>query len=73
MMATGGVITPGVEPGSPQFTLEELKAGAEEAHKAGRKIAAHAQGNEGIKNSLRAGFDTIEHGIHLDRLILAMM
>jgi imidazolonepropionase-like amidohydrolase len=66
MMATGGVITQGVEPGSPQFTLEELKAGAEEAHKAGRKIAAHAQGNEGIKNSLRAGFDTIEHGIFLD-------
>ena len=66
MMATGGVITQGVEPGSPQFTLEELKAGAEEAHKAGRKIAAHAQGNEGIKNSLSAGFDTIEHGIFLD-------
>jgi len=66
MMATGGVITQGVEPGSLQFTLEELKAGAEEAHKAGRKIAAHAQGNEGIKNSLRAGFDTIEHGIFLD-------
>ena len=66
MMATGGVITQGVEPGSPQFTLEELKAGAEEAHKAGRKIAAHAQGQEGIKDSLRAGFDTIEHGIFLD-------
>jgi imidazolonepropionase-like amidohydrolase len=66
MMATGGVITQGVEPGSPQFTLEELKAGAEEAHKAGRKIAAHAQGNEGIKNSFSAGFDTIEHGIFLD-------
>ena len=66
MMSTGGVITQGVEPGSPQFTFEELKAGAEEAHKAGRKIAAHAQGNEGIKNSLRAGFDTIEHGIFLD-------
>jgi len=66
MMSTGGVITQGVEPGSPQFTLEELKAGVEEAHKAGRKIAAHAQGNEGIKNSLRAGFDTIEHGIFLD-------
>ena len=66
MMATGGVITQGVEPGSPQFTLEELKAGAEEAHKAGRKIAAHAQGNAGIKDALRAGFDTIEHGIFLD-------
>jgi len=73
MMATGGVITPGVEPGSPQFTLEELKAGAEEAHKAGRKIAAHAQGNEGIKNSLRAGFDTIEHGIYLDDEAIALL
>ena len=66
MMATGGVITQGVEPGAPQFTFEELKAGAEEAHKAGRKIAAHAQGNQGIKDSLRAGFDTIEHGISID-------
>jgi imidazolonepropionase-like amidohydrolase len=73
MMATGGVITPGVEPGSPQFTLEELKAGAEEAHKAGRKIAAHAQGDEGIKNSLRAGFDTIEHGIYLDDEAIALL
>jgi imidazolonepropionase-like amidohydrolase len=73
MMATGGVITPGVEPGSPQFTLEELKAGAEEAHKAGRKIAAHAQGNEGIKNSLKAGFDTIEHGIYLDDEAIALL
>jgi len=72
MMATGGVITQGVEPGSPQFTLEELKAGAEEAHKAGRKIAAHAQGNEGIKDSLRAGFDTIEHGIFLDDEAIAL-
>lgn len=66
MMATGGVMTPGIEPGSPQFTFEELKTGAEEAHKAGRRIASHAQGNEGIKNSLRADFDTIEHGIFLD-------
>jgi imidazolonepropionase-like amidohydrolase len=72
MMATGGVITQGVEPGSPQFTLQELKAGAEEAHKAGRKIAAHAQGNEGIKDSLRAGFDTIEHGIYLDDEAIAL-
>jgi imidazolonepropionase-like amidohydrolase len=72
MMATGGVMTPGIEPGSPQFTLEELKAGAEEAHKAGRRIASHAQGNEGIKNSLRADFDTIEHGIFLDDEAIAL-
>jgi len=49
MMATGGVITQGVEPGSPQFTLEELRAGAEEAHKAGRKIAAHAKAMKGSR------------------------
>ncbi len=66
LMATGGVMTPGVDPGAAQFTYEELRAGVEEAHKAGRKTAAHAQGNEGIKNSLRAGIDTIEHGIFLD-------
>ncbi len=72
-MATGGVLTPGVEPGSPQLTYEELKAGIEEAHKAGRKAAAHAQGNEGIKNALRAGIDSIEHGIFLDDEAISMM
>ena len=72
-MATGGVLTPGVEPGSPQLTYEELKAGVEEAHKAGRKAAAHAQGNEGIKNAIRAGIDSIEHGIFLDDEAISMM
>ena len=66
LMSTGGVMTPGIDPGAAQFTYEELRAGVEEAHKAGRKAASHAQGNEGIKNSLRAGIDTIEHGIFLD-------
>jgi imidazolonepropionase-like amidohydrolase len=66
LMSTGGVMTPGVDPGAAQFTYEELRAGVEEAHKASRKTASHAQGNEGIKNSLRAGIDTIEHGIFLD-------
>ncbi len=66
LMATGGVLTPGVEAGAPQLTYEELKAGVEEAHKAGRKAASHAQGKEGIKNSLRAGMDAIEHGIDID-------
>ena len=72
-MATGGVLTPGVEPGSTQLTYEELKAGIEEGHKAGRKSAAHAQGNEGIKNALRAGIDSIEHGIFLDEESISMM
>jgi imidazolonepropionase-like amidohydrolase len=66
LMATGGVITPGVDPGATQYTYEELKAGVEEAHKAGRRTAAHAQGNQGVKNALRAGIDSIEHGVFLD-------
>ena len=54
VMATGGVMTKGVEPGSPQLTEEELRAAIEEAHKAGAKTFTHAQGMEGIKNALRA-------------------
>lgn len=66
LMATGGILTKGVDPGSTQFTLEELKAGVEEARKAGRRTVSHAQGCEGIKNALRAGINSIEHGIFLD-------
>jgi imidazolonepropionase-like amidohydrolase len=65
-MAKGGVLTPGVEPGAEQLTEEELRAGIEEAHKAGRKTATHAMGARGIHNALRAGIDSIEHGVYLD-------
>ncbi len=73
IMATGGVMTPGVEPGSPQLTIEEMRAAVEEAHKAGRKTATHAQGTTGIKNAILAGLDTIEHGIFLDEEVIGMM
>lgn len=73
MMATGGVLTPGVEPGSAQLTEEELSAGVQEAHKAGKRTASHAQGTEGVKNAIRAGIDTIEHGIFLDAEAIEMM
>ncbi|MCK4471024.1 MAG: amidohydrolase family protein, partial [Anaerolineae bacterium] len=72
-MATGGVMTPGVEPGSEQFTEEELRAGIQEAHKAGRKTAAHAQGTQGILNALRTGIDSIEHGIYLNEETISLM
>ncbi len=76
LMATGGIMTKGVDPGSTQFTLEELIAGVEEARKAGRRTATHAQGTEGIKNALWAGIHSIEHGFFLDdeaiELILQM-
>jgi imidazolonepropionase-like amidohydrolase len=73
IMATGGVMTPGVEPGSPQLTIEEMHAAVQEAHKAGRKTATHAQGTVGIKNAILAGLDSIEHGIFLDDEVIQMM
>ncbi len=73
LIATGGVMTKGVDPGATQFTLEELIAGVEEARKAGRRTATHAQGTEGIKNSLWAGIDSIEHGFFLDDEAIDLM
>ena len=73
MMATGGVMTKGVEPGNAQFTVDEMKVMIEEAHKAGRKTATHAQGLQGIKNALYAGIDSIEHGCFLDDECLELM
>jgi imidazolonepropionase-like amidohydrolase len=64
--ASGGVLSRGDSPGAPQFTVEELKAAVDEAHAAGRKVAAHAHGAQGIKNALVAGVDSIEHGSYLD-------
>jgi imidazolonepropionase-like amidohydrolase len=64
--ATGGVLSKGDSPGAPQYTVEELKAAADEAHMAGRRIAAHAHGAEGIKNAIRAGIDSIEHASLVD-------
>jgi imidazolonepropionase-like amidohydrolase len=61
ILATGGVLSKGDSPGAEQFSLEELKVAADEAHKAGRKIAAHAHGTQGIKDSILAGIDSIEH------------
>jgi imidazolonepropionase-like amidohydrolase len=73
LIATGGVMTPGVEPGSPQLTFEEMRAAIEEATKAGRRTAAHAQGSTGIADAIEAGITTIEHGIFLTDEIIAAM
>ncbi len=65
-IASGGVLTPGTSPGAAQLTLEELKAGVQEAKREGRRIAAHAHGAAGMKNAIRAGVNSIEHGTLLD-------
>ena len=72
-MVTGGAMTPGCDPGAMQMTEEELKAGIQEAHKAGRKTAAHAKGQEGIIKALRAGIDSIEHGTVLTEEAISWM
>ncbi len=66
LIATGGILTPGTEIGSAQLTVDELRAGVEEAKKAGAISAAHAHGATGIRNAVRAGIDSIEHGYFLD-------
>jgi imidazolonepropionase-like amidohydrolase len=64
--ASGGVFSRGDTPGAPQFTVEELRVAAFEAHKTGRRIAAHAHGTQSIKDALNAGIDSIEHGTLID-------
>ena len=66
ILATGGVLSKGDQPGAPQYTFEELKVAAETAHMAGRKIAAHAHGTQGIKDAIAAGIDSIEHASLVD-------
>ncbi len=73
LFASGGVMTPGVDPRSPSFTDEEMRAGVEEAHKAFRPVGAHAQATDGIKNAIRAGVDSIEHGVWLDEEAIELM
>ncbi|HYY12650.1 MAG TPA: amidohydrolase family protein, partial [Kineosporiaceae bacterium] len=73
--ATGGVYgrPEGEEIGQVELTYEELAAAASEAHRFGLRVAAHALGAEGIRNAVRAGIDTIEHGNFLDEALVAEM
>lgn len=62
LIATGGMMTPNQRAGAPQFTIEEMSAGVEEAHKADKTIAAHAESDEGARNATLAGIDSVDHG-----------
>ncbi len=70
--ATGGVFSKGTKVGMTQYTLEEMQAIVDESHTHGRKVAAHAHGNEGIKRAILAGVDSIEHASFLDREAVQM-
>jgi imidazolonepropionase-like amidohydrolase len=64
--ASGGVLSKGDEPGAQQYTLEEMKAIVDEAHKLGRKVAAHAHGASSIRDAILAGVDSVEHASLID-------
>ena len=66
VMATGGRMTPGTNVGRAQFSVAELRAIVEDAHRLGRRVAAHCLGTEGIANAVEAGVDTVEHCNWLD-------
>jgi imidazolonepropionase-like amidohydrolase len=70
--ATGGVFSLGDTELGEQMTLAEMKAIVETAHLLGKKVAAHAHAAAGIKDALRAGVDSIEHGTYLDDEAIAL-
>jgi imidazolonepropionase-like amidohydrolase len=68
VVATGGVLTPGIGATFTAFTPEELGAAVDEAHAWGRGVAAHAIGAEGILRAVRAGVDSVEHAMQMTTL-----
>jgi imidazolonepropionase-like amidohydrolase len=70
---SGGVLSPRDKPQQPSFALEEIEAIVTEARAAGLWVMSHAQSTEGIKNAVRAGVRSIEHGIYLDEEAIALM
>ncbi|MEP7341596.1 MAG: amidohydrolase family protein [Acidobacteriota bacterium] len=71
--STGGVLSLGDDPKAAEFTLDEMKAIVAEAHRLGRKVAAHAHGGDGLKHAVLAGVDSIEHGTYIDDEAVKMM
>jgi imidazolonepropionase-like amidohydrolase len=70
---SGGVLSPRDEPRHAHFRPAELEALVEEATAAGIFVMAHAQGADGIKNAVRAGIRSIDHGIYLDDEAIELM
>src|SRR5947209_3473606 len=69
--ATGGVMSKGDDPQASQYTLEEMKAIVADAHRLGRKVAAHAHGAQGIRWASEAGVDSVEHASYIDDAAIA--
>lgn len=80
LIGTGGGVTAGSDPTTPQFSAEALRLAVELAHRAGRRVAVHAHSAAGVQNCLDAGVDTIEHctfvtsrGVESDERLIARL
>jgi imidazolonepropionase-like amidohydrolase len=72
VVATGGVLTMGIDPREPAYTQPELEALVSEAHRLGLTVAAHAIGEGGVAAALLAGVDSVEHGMFLDEAAIEL-
>src|SRR5207248_9506352 len=66
LMATGGVLDPWSDYNVQELSDEQMARAVEVAHRAGKKVMAHAEGTAGIKAAARAGVDSVEHGTMMD-------
>jgi len=73
LCTSGGVLSPSDHPDAAQFTIEEIAVAVEEAAAQGKRVMSHAMSAAGIKNALRAGVTSIEHGCLLDEEAIALM
>lgn len=73
ILATGAMLSKGIEPGAQQYSDAEIRAAVVEAGRWGKVVAAHAHGAEGIKASIRAGVRTVDHGSYLDDEAVALL
>ena len=73
LCTSGGVLSPGDAPDAAQFTIGEIAVAVEEAAAQGKRVMAHAMSSAGIKNALRGGVTSIEHGCFLDEESIALM
>jgi imidazolonepropionase-like amidohydrolase len=73
ILATGAILSKGIEPGAQQYSDEEIRAAVVEARRWGHWVAAHAHGAAGIKASIRAGVRTVDHGSYLDDEAVALL
>ena len=73
LMITGGASTTGSVPTVSDYREDEIIAAVEEAHRFGKKVAAHVHGGPGARDAINAGIDSIEHGVYLTNEDLALM